>query len=318
MAKYIVKRVLLLIPTVLIIVSIVFLLMRVVPGSPVYALLEQEGAEITPETVEAKEEEMGFNDPLIVQYGRFLKGIVTGDWGESYFDERDVFQNILAVWEPSILMTLVSVAVTVVVGIPVGILSATRRNSLLDYCVTSSSMVAMCIPGFCLGLLLIYFCGFKWGWFPVVGYTSIKQGGIWQALYYVALPGISLGLHHVATLARYTRTTMLDVLGQDYIRTARAKGLSRNKVYYKHALKNTLSVTGTVIVNAIGGGLGGSAVMESVFNIKGLGYLAVKSLGRRDYSQEQAIVLFIAIIFLGVDLLNDIFYKLLDPRIEYE
>lgn len=317
MAKYIFKRIVLLIPTLLVILTIVFLLMRLVPGSPVYALLADE-ENVTPERIEQVEEEMGFNDPIIEQYVRYIKGIVTGDWGVSYFNDKPVFGNMASVWEPTLLITIYATLITVIIAIPVGILSATHRNSPLDYIITSASMTTMVIPSFCMGLLLAYFFGFKLGWFPAIGYTSIERGGLLKALWSVTLPSFALGLHHVASLARYTRSSMLDVLNQDYIRTARAKGLSRNKVYCKHALKNTMSIVATMIAGSIAGMLGGSAVTEKVFNINGMGKLAVDSLSRRDYSQEQAIVLFTAFIFLGVDLLLDIFYKVLDPRIEYD
>ncbi len=317
MLKYTLKRILLLIPTLLVILTLVFALMRMVPGSPVYALLADED-NVTQERIEEVETEMGFNDPIYVQYFRYLGGILSGDWGESYFNSKPVFENMMSVWEPTLLITVYATIITVVIAIPVGIVAATHRNSVLDYVVSSTSMATMVIPAFCMGLLLAYFFGYKLDWFPTMGYTRIAKGGIWKALWSVTLPSFALGLNHVASLARYTRSSMLDVLNQDYIRTARAKGLSKRKVYYKHALKNTMSVVATMIAGSIAGMLGGAAVTEKVFNINGMGMLAVDSLSRRDYSQEQAIVLFTAIIFLGVDLLMDILYKALDPRIEYE
>jgi len=188
----------------------------------------------------------------------------------------------------------------------------------MDYTMTFSSMLFMVIPSFCLALLGIYFFGFKLRWFPVVGYVSIDRGGFWQALYHVLLPAIVSGLSGIASLARQTRSTMLDVLNQDYIRTARAKGLSDNMVYYKHALKNTLSVTGSMVIGSFIGAVGGSSIIEQVFNIKGMGRLTLSSLSGRDYSQEMAIVLFSAFIGLATNLICDIVYKLIDPRIEYE
>lgn len=317
MGKFVLKRTLMLIPTLLIILTLVFALMRMVPGSPVYSLLDPE--EITDkEIVEAMETEMGFNDPILVQYGRYLKDIVSGNWGESYFNQKGVFENMVAVWEPTLIIAIYATIITVVIAIPVGILSATHRNSLLDYTVSSLSTATMCVPGFCLGLLLCWIFAYKMKLFPVVGYKTIEKAGFWTAIWNLTLPAFALGLNQVASLARYTRSCMLDVMNQDYIRTARAKGLSRSKVYYKHALKNTMAVVGTVIANSIAALLGGAAVTEKVFNIRGMGTLAVDSLGRRDYSQEQAIVLFFAMVTLVVNLLMDIFYKLMDPRIQYE
>lgn len=316
MLKYAIKRTLLLIPTLLVILSLVFVLMRLIPGSPVRAMFENE--DYTEEEIYQKEVEMGFHDPIWQQYLRYMKNILSGDWGESYFSHRPVFEDMMAVWEPTILITIMGTIITVILAIPIGVLSATHRNSILDYLTTSGSMVSMSIPTVVWGLLLSYFLAYKLKIFNAVGYTYIEKGGIWAASYAALLPSISLGLHHVAGLVRYTRSTMLDVLNQDYIRTAKAKGLPQFKIHYKHALKNTLSIVATMIASSIASMLGGTAVTESVFGIRGMGTLAVSSLTRRDYPQEQAIVLFTAMICLGVNLLLDIFYKVLDPRIEYE
>ena len=320
MAKYILKRALLMIPTLFIVLTVVFTLLRMVPGTPAYELLltENDGQIPSVEEIEAKETEMGLNDPLPVQWFRFVKGVFKGDWGNSYFNDKPVFQNMIAVWEPSLIIAGYATIITVSIAIPVGIFCATHRNSLLDYAISSMSTATMVIPGFCLGLMFVYVFGFKLGWFPTVGYKNVSRVGWAEALYSLTLPSFSLGLHHVASMARYTRSTMLDVLSQDYIRTARAKGLSRQKIYYKHALKNTLSIVGTMIAGSFAGMLGGTSVTEKVFNIKGMGTLAVDSLGRRDYPQEQAIVLFTASLSLSLNLGLDIMYKLLDPRIEYD
>ena len=316
MLKYAIKRTLLLIPTLIVVVTIVFCLIRLVPGSPVAAMVD--GEDYTPEEIWQLEEEMGFYDPLWQQYLRYVGNILKGDWGISYDNSRPVFENILQVWEPSLLIAILGTVITVVIALPVGVLSATHRNSPLDYLVTSTSMVCMSIPGMVWGLSFAYFFGYILDLFPVMGYKYIDRVGLWQSLYYVMLPSLALGLHHVASLVRYTRSTMLDVLNQDYIRTAKAKGLPRGKIYYKHALKNTLSIVATSIVGSFVGMLGGTAVTERVFSIRGMGTLAVSALSFRDYNQEQAIVLLTAFICLGVNLLMDIFYKVLDPRIEYE
>ena len=315
MLKYTINRILLLIPTLIIVLTIVFILMQLVPGSPVALLVDDS---YTREEIYQLEVEMGFHDPIWEQYFRYVKGIFSGDWGKSYFTNKPVFQNILDVWEPAILMAFLATFVTVIIAVPLGILSATHRNSVFDYIVTATSTASMSIPTFCWGLLLAYFVAYKLGLFPVLGYKYIEKVGIAQSLYFIALPSLSLGLHHVASLARLTRSTMLDVMNQDYIRTAKAKGLSQNKVYYKHALKNTLSLVGTSITTSFAAILGGSAVTERIFSIRSIGTLAVDSLSRRDYNQEQAIVLFAALITLGVNLLLDLFYKYLDPRIEFE
>lgn len=318
MAKFILKRTLLMIPTLLIVMTVVFVLLHVVPGSPVHAVLSSRGEEVTQENVEALEAELGLDQPIIVQYFRYMVGIFTGDWGTSYSNGKPCWDNIVGVMEPTIMYGLTYFVIHMITAIPVGIYCAVHRNSAMDYAMTFSSMLFMVIPSFCLALLGIYFFGFKLGWFPVVGYVSIERGGFWQALYHVLLPAIVSGLSGIASLARQTRSTMLDVLSQDYIRTARAKGLSENAVYYKHALKNTLSVTGSMVIGSFVGAVGGSSIIEQVFNIKGMGRLTLSSLSGRDYSQEMAIVLFSAFIGLATNLICDIVYKLIDPRIELE
>lgn len=316
MLKYTIKRILLLIPTLIIVLTIVFVLMQLVPGSPVALLVD--GQDYTSEEIYELEVAMGFHDPIWEQYFRYVSGVLSGDWGESYFTHKPVFESIMEIWEPSIFMAFYATLVTVIIAIPLGILSATHRNSLFDYAVSAAATVSMSIPTFCWGLLLSYFVAYKLGWFPVLGYKYIEKVGFWRSFYFISLPSLSLGLHHVASLARLTRSTMLDVLNQDYIRTAKAKGLSQNKVYYKHALKNTLSLVGTSITASFAGILGGSAVTERLFSIRSIGTLAVDSLSRRDYNQEQAIVLFASLLALGVNLFLDLFYKYLDPRIEFE
>jgi len=201
------------------------------------------------------------------------------------------------------------VLVSLLIGVPLGIAAALNRGKLIDgFCMVFAT-IGISAPVFVISVLLMYlFCGV----FPVFPNFGLNS---WQS--YV-LPVACLAFNPIAYIARQTRSSMLDAMGQDYIRTARAKGLSRSKVYYKHALKNTMAVVGTVIANSIAALLGGAAVTEKVFNIRGMGTLAVDSLGRRDYSQEQAIVLFFAMVTLVVNLLMDIFYKLMDPRIQYE
>ena len=326
MGKYVLKRALLLIPTIFIVLTSVFILLRLAPGSPAREILLEENPEHTPslEEVEAKETEMGLNDPILVQLVRYYGDIFSGNWGNSYKYNVPVFEKMVDVWEPTLLIAGYATIITVVIAIPAGIFSATHRNSLLDYTISSLSTITMVVPGFCVSMMMQYlFCVWwkqKFGYwvFPPTGYYNMDRYGFLVSTIYVAMPSISLGLHHVASMARYTRSTMLDVLSQDYIRTARAKGLSRSKIYYKHALKNTLSIVGTMIANSIAGMIGGASVTEKVFNIQGMGTLTVGSLGARDYPQEQAIVLFTAFMFLGLDLLLDIMYKMLDPRIEYD
>ena len=331
MGKYVLKRALLMIPTLFIVLTIVFLLLRLTPNSPARAILKEEMAnngdqgEPSLEEVEALETKMGLNDPIYVQLFRFYGEIFSGDWGTSYkYENWKVFDLMADRWESTLLIAGFATIITIVLAIPAGIFAATHRNSLLDYSISTLATLTMVIPGFCASLILQYIFGVWWKvqfgeyLFPPGNYRTIADVGFLEALSRVTLPSVSLGVHHVASMARYTRSTMLDVLSQDYIRTARAKGLSRNKIYYKHALKNTLSIVGTMIAGSIAGMIGGAAVTDEVFNLNGMGRLTKESIGYPDYPQEQAIVLFTSFMFLFLDLLLDIMYKLLDPRIEYE
>lgn len=313
--KFTLRRILSAVPVLLIVVTLVFALIRIIPGDPTIMIL---GEEATDEEYAELRERMGLNDPLPVQYIRYLKDIFTGNWGTSYYNLKPVFENIFSRWEPTILLTLYSTVLAVLIGVPIGIIAAKHRNSVLDYSVTTISAVGMSAPGFWIGLMMVYLFGVKLGWFPVQGYTYIEEGGLFGALYSLTMPAFCLSLSHQATLCRYTRTMMLDVLTNDYVRTAHAKGLSEKVVYYKHALKNALGPVVTNIGFAIASKLGGSTVTETVFNIPGIGKLAYDSLMRRDYDQEQAIILFVAIILIFTNIALDIIYKLLDPRIEFD
>ena len=314
MAKFLLKRILSAIPTVLIVMVLVFSLMRMIPGSPAEIRL---GEDATKEEIEALEEEMGLNDPIYIQFFNYVKGVVTGDWGDSYFNGRSVFENMANRYEPTILIALCSTIITVVIGVPFGVISATHRNTFIDYAITTFSLLFLIVPGFWLGAMMVYLLGFKLAVFPLDGYRFIKDFGLLTSLYHVAMPCMALGLTHVASTCRNTRSAMLDVLNQDYIRTARAKGLSKGKVQYKHALKNVISLIATLIFGSIATMLGGSTMVEKVFNIEGIGKLAYDSLMRRDYSQEQAIVLVMALIYVAMNIFLDIIYKLVDPRVDF-
>ena len=199
---------------------------------------------------------------------------------------------------------------------PLGILGATHKNTLVDYSASTFSIVFMCIPNFCLGILLIYVFGYLIPIFPMSNYMKIAQNGFWKACYSLILPAFSIGMTNVASTARYTRAQMISVLSRDYIRTARAKGLSLRNVYYKHALKNAFGTILTIISGSTLNCLGGSVVVETVFNINGIGALFSTALSRQDYPLVQADVVVMTVLFIFINILVDIGYKLLDPRVE--
>ena len=315
MGKFILKRILLSFVVLFIVLTVVFILMRLVPGNPIYTLTE-DATELTPEQVEYYKQMYGLDGTIFEQYVKYLRNVVKLDFGKSLLNKKPVFENIFQKMEPTLIITFYSTIIALIIGIPLGIFSATHRNSFLDYFLSSVSMIVVCIPGFCLGLGALYLFAFKLKWFPLFGYQSIEKHGFFGALWSVTLPSLAIGLSGAAGYARHTRSQMLDVLGKDYIRTARSKGMTERVINYRHALKNVLSVMITMVAGTIVANLGGSTVMEKVFTIKGVGLLAYTSLTSFDYTQEQAILLFFAAIFVVVNIILDIAYKALDPRIE--
>ena len=316
MFKFTVKRILSAIPTLAVVLVVVFLLVRVLPGSAAYSLVDEEN--MTEENIKTVEARLGLDKSVFQQFIEYVRDIFTGNWGNSYLNGRDVLWNIKHRLEPTIFLALLSTLITVVVGIPMGIAAATHRNSWLDYSLSTTALVFRTVPTFWMCVLFVYLIAFKAGLFPVQGYTKIADGGFFKALHSITLPAIALGLSHVATTARHTRSCMLQVLGEDYIRTAKAKGLSIFKIRYKHALRNTASLIVTTVFSSMATMLGGSTVVEKVFNIEGIGKLAFDSLIKRDYPQEQACILFMALIFIAVNILLDIIYKLIDPRVSFD
>ena len=315
MLKFVIKRILAAIPQLFVVITLIFFMIRIIPGDPATQIL---GEDAKIEDIEALREQMGLNDPILVQYYKYLKGVVQGDWGNSLYNNKPVFENIRSRMEPTILLTLYSVSLAVLIGVPVGIIAAKKRNSLADYTLTFFSAVGMSAPGFWVGLMMVFYLGVQLRLFPVQGYTYLADGGLKGALHSLTMPAVAYAISHVSSLARYTRTMMLDVINNDYIRTARAKGLKEKIVYYKHALKNALAPVVTNIGFSIAGLLGGATVAETVFNINGMGKLAYDSLMRRDYVQQQANLLFTTILLLATNILLDIVYKMLDPRIEFD
>ena len=310
-----IKRIFAALLQLFIVMTLIFFMVRIIPGDPATQIL---GEDAKIEDIGLLREQMGLNDPIPVQYFNYLKDIVRGDWGVSLYNNKPVFENIRSRMEPTILLTIYSVALAVLIGVPMGIIAAKKRNSLADYTLTFFSAVGMSAPGFWVGLMMVFYLGVQLRLFPTQGYTYIADGGLKGALHSLTMPAVAYAISHISSLARYTRTMMLDVIGNDYVRTARAKGLKERVVYYKHALKNALAPVVTNIGFSIATLLGGATVAETVFNINGMGKLAYDSLMRRDYTQQQANLLFTTILLLTINILLDIVYKMLDPRIEFD
>ena len=304
MHKYIFKRLLLLIPVLLGVTFIVFSIMSFTPGDPAQLIL---GESAPKEAVEALREEMGLNDPFIVQYFRFVGNAVQGDFGKSYSSGREVFSEIFARFPNTLVLAVVGVAIAIIIGIPVGIISATRQYSLIDSISMIAALLGVSMPNFWLGLMLIILFSVQLRVLPMGGFESVKS---------VILPAFTLGTGAAAIITRMTRSSMLEVIRQDFIRTARAKGVAEKKVINKHALKNALIPVITVVGLQFGYLLGGAVLTETVFSWPGVGRLLVDAIRQKDTPTVLASVVFLATTFSVVNLLVDILYAFVDPRIK--
>ncbi|WP_024822059.1 MULTISPECIES: nickel ABC transporter permease [Aminobacterium] len=305
MWKYVFRRLLYLIPTVIGVTFIVFLLLFITPGDPARMIL---GDQATEEAVADLREEMGLNDPFLAQYGRYLYNAVFHfDIGRSYVTHAPVTQEIKAAFPATLKLATLAVVLAVVLGIPVGIFSAIKQYSILDNLAMVFALVGISMPVFWLGLLLILLFSVHLGWLPASGFDSFK---------YMIMPAVTLCTASLAVISRMTRSSMLEVVRQDYIRTARAKGQKERVVVWHHALGNALIPIVTIIGIQFGSLLGGAVLTESIFSVPGVGRLMVEAIKMRDYPVVQGGVLYIAILCSLVNLLVDILYAYIDPRIK--
>lgn len=310
MAGFILRRLLSTIPTLLGVLTIVFVMIRIAPGDPALAIL---GDNASQEALDAFRERMGLNVPMWVQYLDFLRGIARGSLGESMISGTPVLTSILEVLPYTLELALGAVFFGVAIGTPLGIMAALKRNGWLDYLLRVVSLVGLSFPAFLTAILLILWLAIDWRLFPVI---STPTGGIGDRLYNLFLPALSLGLIMVAYVMRTARSAMLDVLGEDYIRTARAKGAPMRRLVLHHALRNALIPIVTVIGLYFGLMIGNAVLTEIIFNRPGLGKLIVLALNQRDYSTLQGLMVFSAFLVVMVNLLTDIAYGLVDPRVK--
>ncbi len=313
MLAYTIRRLLLLIPVMLLVATGVFLLLRLTPGDPAGVIL---GPDATEERRLALRETLGLNDPLVVQYGRWLGKMAQGDLDRSLFLDQPVAEALLERAEPTLLLTFLALLVAVVLGIPTGIIAARSRGTWLDLSSMGVAMVGIAMPTFWLGLNLIFIFAVLLRWLPVAGYAPLSEG-LWESLRYMILPAITLGVAQGALLARMTRSMMLEVLNQDYVRTARSKGLTEKGVVLRHALRNAFLPLMTVIGLSFAALMSGAVVTEQIFNIPGVGRLLIQAIGRRDFPLVQGAVLVIAAIYVLINLLVDLLYAVIDPRIRH-
>ena len=312
MHKYLLKRLLSLIPVLFVVSLAIFLLIHLVPGDPAAAIL---GEEASPEQIAALRETLGFNDPLPLQYLRWVGGLFRGDWGTSFFMEGTMLEIIGAHMIPTLQQTLVAVGFATLIGVPLGMLAAIRHGSPLDRIISAFSSVGISLPSFLMGLCLVLLISVKLRWLPSSGYKSIADFG-WQThIRYMLLPGIALGFIEMGLIIRMTRSAMLEILSADYMRMAKAKGVSRRRMFFRHALMNALIGILTVVGLSFISCLGGATVTETIFNIPGLGKLTLNAVMRRDYEVVQAVVLLVSLMNVLCTLVLDLLYALIDPRV---
>ncbi len=294
--------------------TLVFFLIRLIPGDPAVQML---GPEYTPEAAEAIRHKLGLDEPVYVQYGKWFGNILRGDLGDSIATGETVVGAIKTGLPKTLSIALVSFVIGILIAIPTGIIAALKRNSAVDYLVSVIAFIGVSMPSFWFGIILILLFAVHTGWLPAIGYSEIGEDGVWEWLKHLLLPGIAIGTGYAAILMRFVRAGLLEVLGGDYIRTARAKGLSERSVLVRHAFRNAMIPVVTIAGIQLAQLLSGLVITETIFSIRGLGRILVGAIFDKDYPIVQGVILLIAVIFVLANLLVDILYTFLDPRIHY-
>ena len=316
MWSYIFKRILVAIPTLLIISFMIFRLLYITPGDPVLLMLGSGDTQsVSQEQYDAVRAELGLDKPFFERYMDFITGAVTGDLGTSYITGEDVFDTVMMRMPATLILTVASVLVGLLVAVPLGILAAVKHNSIWDSIATFLATIGVSLPKFWFGLVLIIYLSLRLKIFPSQGIAYIDRDGLGAFLSHLFLPAVSLGLGLAATQTRMIRSSMLEVLNQDYIRFAKSKGFKDKIVIIRHAFKNAMIPVVTVLGSEIGALLGGAVVTETIFSWPGVGRLAMNSIARRDYPMIQGNTLILCAIFLLINLFVDIIYAWLNPRI---
>jgi len=296
-----------------IVAVLVFILTRAAPGDPIAVLL---GDQATAEDIARVQKVYGLDQPLPVQFGLWLRELAHGNLGESIFLQRPVTQALWERAEPTALLSLLAIGIAALIGVPCGIASAVYRGRAVDQLFTGFAMLGASVPSFWFGLVLMQIFAVSLGWFPVSGYGG-PDASLAERLHCLVLPAAVLGVLNSALIIRFTRASMLDVLGEDYVRTARAKGLPESRVILKHALRNALVPIVTVIGLTVALMIGGAVVTETVFGLPGVGNLVVSAVVRRDYPVIQGALLVVAVIYVVINFLIDLLYTVVDPRVRY-
>lgn len=315
MTVYILRRVAQAVPIVVLTSIVVFLMLHLAPGDPVSLILNAQQKQFTPEDVARLKKSMGLDKPLAVQYIQWLGDVGRGEFGTSYYQRREILPMIGERMEATLVLALGALTFAIPIGIGGGIISAMKRGTILDRLINAVIVAGVAVPTFALGLFLIVLFGVKLSWLPVSGMSNYGDGGLIDRVRHVILPAISLGVGPAAIIARLTRSAMLEVLNQDYVRTARAKGLRGNVVVRRHAFRNVLIPVITVIGLQVGFLLGGAVLVEVVFTWPGMGQLIVNGIQQRDFPVVQAGVLVVTLLFILTNVVVDVLYAVVDPRI---
>ncbi len=310
--SFVARRLVSAVPTLLGVLTVVFLFVRLVPGDPAQAIL---GEYATPANLTAMRQSLGLDKPLGEQYLTFMGKALRLDFGRSFQTRQSVARRISDALPYTVTLGLAALFVALIVGVPAGVIASARRNSALDYGVTTAALLGISMPNFWFGMLLIIVFSVQLGWFPITG--AGVAGSVWGAAYYLTLPAIALGAAEGGVIMRMTRSAMLETLGQDFVRTARAKGLKPIVVVLRHALRNSLIPVVTIVGLNLGRLIGGTVIIESLFVRPGIGRVMVDAMVARDYPQIQGTVAFFALLVVTINLLVDVSYGLLDPRIRY-
>jgi peptide/nickel transport system permease protein len=313
MVSYILRRVLSTVPVMAIVALFVFSLLYIAPGDPAAVIA---GDQASPADVERIRQGLGLDRPFLVQFGTWFWRILHGDLGTSIFTNLPVSALIAQRIEPTLSLMVLTLVLTILVAVPLGVVAAWKAGSWVDRTIMAFAVFAFSLPVFVVGYVLAYVFALQFDWVPVQGYTPLAEG-FWPWLQNLILPALALGCVYIALIARITRASMLEVLQQDYIRTARAKGLDQRSILFVHALKNAAVPIITVIGIGVALLIGGAVVTESVFAIPGLGRLTIDAILRRDYPVIQGIVLMFSFLYVLVNLMVDVTYTLVDPRIRY-
>lgn len=307
MKKYVLKRLLQLIPILLAITFLSFGMMRIAGSDVVEQKMENTGSDISQEVVDAAREELGLDKPFLIQYVVWLSGLLHGDMGTSYVSGKSVFSTFISKLPATLLLTAVSILLTIIISVPLGILAAVHQNRFSDYLIRILSFIGNSLPNFFVSLLLMYLFAIRLGWFPVIA-TGIGVKS-------VAMPAITLAIAMSAKYVRQVRTAVLEELSQDYVVGAKARGVRFSTILWGSVMRASLVTIITLLMLSVGNLLGGTAIVESIFMWDGVGKMAVDAISMRDYPMIQAYVMWMAIIYVAVNLLTDISYRFLDPRI---